>query len=585
MAERIISSMKACLIYVVYPIRKCKFLFFFSWILSYIICLSGNLLGIPSSLFLTFLLSISDSYLLCVFACILNFIRLGWLVNLVVGIILYSELFVVFFNHSFLNRYTVQLILETNKGEGTQFISSVIFSKEAFLASLIFLFAFCLVLFIVRVSKKELKFKNFLVYVLAILVIWSCIRQYSSYKKINRCFHAKKSIECEKQENIPHLETPYIRLLYGIAYNLVLSGPELETLNASVAATVVDSCSFRCPFILLVIGESYNKHRCFLYNKEELPNTPRLQERLEKGNLVLYDDVISPYNHTHVVFRNMFSTWDDTCDDHWSNHTLFPAVFKKAGYNVFFITNQFTVKSQDEYNILGGTLFNHYNLSNLQFTGRNTDEHTFDLELLGDIPDNTILGARPTLLIVHLLGQHVAYCDRAPEEFKHFSPSQVNTDWGGENGKNITADYENAVYYNDYVVDSLFKMFDHQDMVAIYFADHGEEVYNWRDKFMRTDEETVLPQVAKYQYEIPFMFYMTEEFTEKHKDVAAEIEESSSKPFILTDFPNLLFHLGGIKVKDYNADKDLLSPQYDTTRKRLVRDIYDYDNLIKELRK
>ena len=128
----------------------------------------------------------------------------------------------------------------------------------------------------------------------------------------------------------------------------------------------------------------------------------------------------------------------------------------------------------------------------------------------------------------------------------------------------------NATYYNDFVVDSLFSMFNKQDMVALYFSDHGEELFDWRNKYMRTDEENILPEIARYQYEVPFMIYITDTFKDKHKDIAEEIKSSSTKPFTLTDLPNLLFHLGGIRIKDYHEDKDLLSPHYNCSRKRLI---------------
>lgn len=566
---------------ILYPIKRNKFLFVFSWLMSITISIIANLNGIDNSIFSTCLLSIFDCYLFCLCAFLLSFLKLRWLSILIISLLLYSESFVVFFNHSLFNRYTIQLILETDTREGPQFIQSVLLSSESVITFSIFFFIIFLSLLITRASKKSFPYKSLWAFVFLPFLVWSGIRQYDSYKKVSNCFQAKYSIECEEEENMPELTTPLNRILYGIAYNSVLSGAELKTLNISVENSVIDSCSFKCPLIVVVIGESYSKHHSYLYNKSEVMNTPRLQERVDSKNLILYNNVISPFNHTHIVFRHMFSTWDDTCNDYWFNHTLFSAVFKKAGYNVFFITNQFISKSTDKYNILAGTLFNHYRLSELQFTSRNDHEHQYDLELLGDIPSMDLLISKPTLLLVHLLGQHVPYSERYPKDFEHFKPEQVHTKYGGPKERKIAADYMNATYYNDFVVDSLFSMFNKLDMVALYFSDHGEELFDWRNKYMRTDEEKILPEIARYQYEVPFMFYMTDTFKDKHKDIAEEIKSSSTKPFTLTDLPNLLFHLGGIRIKDYHEDKDLLSPHYNCSRKRLIHKGVDYDQLIK----
>ena len=57
-----------------------------------------------------------------------------------------------------------------------------------------------------------------------------------------------------------------------------------------------------------------------------------LMQQQEKGNLVVYTDAVAPFNFTSNAFKYMFSTWDEESGDEWTRHTLFPAVFKKAGF-------------------------------------------------------------------------------------------------------------------------------------------------------------------------------------------------------------------------------------------------------------
>ena len=170
-------------------------------------------------------------------------------------------------------------------------------------------------------------------------------------------------------------------MAYGAAFNIAASA-ELDVLEATVAATTVDSCSYRCPLIVLVIGESFNKHHTPLYEKDYLPTTPLLMQQREKGNLVVYTDAVAPFNFTSNAFKYMFSTWDEESGDEWTGHTLFPAVFKKAGYCVDFYTNQFAMAQTDMWDFAGGTIFNHHGLSELQFTHRNPDIFDYDGELL-----------------------------------------------------------------------------------------------------------------------------------------------------------------------------------------------------------
>lgn len=49
----------------------------------------------------------------------------------------------------------------------------------------------------------------------------------------------------------------------------------------------------------------------------------------------------------------------------------------------------------------------------------------------------------------------------------------------------------------------------------------------------------------------------------------------------MTDaLPHLLLHLGGVKAKDYHGEYDILSPQYNEERPRILKNTTDYDDLV-----
>ena len=53
----------------------------------------------------------------------------------------------------------------------------------------------------------------------------------------------------------------------------------------------------------------------------------------------------------------------------------------------------------------------------------------------------------------------------------------------------------------------------------------------------------------------------------------------------MTDaLPHLLLNLAGIGVKDYHAEYDILSPDYDEMRPRILKNKTNYDDLVKEHR-
>lgn len=558
-------------------------LLFFSLLMCYIITLTSNLIGTETDWFLSFLLPIFDCWLLSLLAGLLNKIKLGIVVTVLVAVILFSELLTVFFYHSNFTIYVVLLLFETTVGESTEFIHAALAHPGSWYAVTITILTGVAACYLARYSRKPFKYKKALAFMAFALVVWSGIRQVSAYYKLFRCFSSASTTVCNDTRYIPHLNTPFVRLAYGAAFNIAASA-ELDVLEATVAATTVDSCSYRCPLIVLVIGESFNKHHTPLYEKDYLPTTPLLMQQQEKGNLVVYTDAVAPFNFTSNAFKYMFSTWDEESGDEWTRHTLFPAVFKKAGYCVDFYTNQFAMAQTDMWDFAGGTVFNHHGLSELQFTHRNPDIFDYDGELLHELPPADSLTAHPTLLIVHLRGQHVKYDNRYPQAYAKFTPNDEKTPFGGQTGREIAAHYDNATLYNDAVVNTVFEMLKNTDGIGIFLSDHGEEVYDWRDKYERTNERTITPEIARYQYEIPLMFYMTDTFKVRHPDVAEAVTTSADRPFISSDLCHLLFYLGGISIADYQEKRNILSPQYDKTRKRIIGSSTDYDELMRDFR-
>ena len=565
------------------PLAKCGWFFAYTQLMVYVIAVVGNMTDAHTNPFLSFLLPIFDCYLVCVIACLLKKIRLHWLWNILIAALLFAELFTEFFYKTNFTVYIIQLILETDSRESSEFISSAL-SHPATWKSLLLTVCTVIVAYILnRLAHRRFRYRQAVMFVVFGLIVWSGIRQLSAYTKLYRCFTSQSAAECLESENYPHMNSPFIRVSYGIAFNIA-SLAELEVLEKSVAATVVDSCSYRSPLIVLIIGESYNKHHSQLYGYN-LPTTPRQVKHQEEGHLYPFSDAVSPFNLTSSVFKHMFTTWDEECTDDWTQHTLFTAIFKKAGYKVYFVTNQFVLSSNSDWDIAGGTIFNRPKLSKLQFTDRNLYAYAFDDQLLDEIPPLDTLTAAPTLLIFHMLGQHVQYEEKYPSDFARFSAKDEKTPFGGEEGKQMSAHYDNATYYNDFVVDSIFRMIKDTEAIAIYLSDHGEEIYDWRDHYERTGEETMPPEVAHYQYEIPMMFFMTDSFMSRHEDISAMVKAATDRPFFSTDLRHTLLFLAGIGHADYKEKFNLLSPNYDMHRRRIIRHEIDYDELIKNLKK
>ena len=563
------------------PIREQKVLFIFLLLMSCVV--------IPLMCYVTmafpkpfvFAPPIFDCYLLTLFAYWLKRIRLSWLVWIVSFVLLGGEVFSIICYQSPYSMTVLQLLLETHTREATEFLRGHGVAEQFALSAAITFGMILLAWFISKIKFPKASSKWSWAFLS--LLFLSALCQGYSYFRLYQSYVADVTTTISENKYMPLRNSPFIRFFYGHALNVV-STKELSKLVQTVKKTEVDSCSYRSPIILFLLGESYNKYHSPLYNAKARQTTPNLCRMKELGNLVVYDDAISPYNVTSKTLRHMFSTYYPGCGREWVDCTLFPAIFRKAGYDVWFITNHYAGErnNKEHHGHAGGTIFNQKELRELQFTYMNPEATQYDMELLADLPPADTLAARPSMLIFHLMGQHEDYCERYPQAFNHFTADSVENDFTDKAGRQIVAEYDNATLYNDAVVAKLLRKYAEQDVVAIYLSDHAEEVYDWRNSCYRTNSDQMTPEIAKYQYEIPLLFYVSNTFKANHPDLFAEIVAAQHKPFIATMLPFALFHLAGISHADYKPELDIFSPEYDESRPRFIREDVCYDELMKK---
>ena len=388
----------------------------------------------------------------------------------------------------------------------------------------------------------------------------------------------------------PHtvLYQPTMRLAFSIRSNLLIA-QQLDNLMATLDRAEVDSCDVKSPNIVLIIGESFNKRHAQLYgyDKKNMPN----QVRLEKtGLLTKVDDAISPWNLTSFFFKHLMTTYcvGDTAE--WCDYPLFCQLFRKAGYKVTFLTNQFLPKAKEAvYDFSGGFFINNEKLSAEQFDVRNDKLHVFDEGLLSDwdkaSPQPSPKGKgeqAPNLTIFHLMGQHVNYRTKCPNSKKKWKAGDYPNDMDmPEKRRRMMADYDNAVWYNDSVVNQIIERFKKEDAIIVYVPDHGEEVFGPGARHFcgRMHDAVITKRLADEEFRVPMWIYCTPRYKALHPDVFKAIKQAKGKKFMTDATSHMLMGLAGIHTKYYRPEYDLLSPQYNSERKRIIKNQVDYDSL------
>lgn len=536
-----------------------------------------------------------DVYLACVFFMLFPRVARPWL-HALAYLLLYGVALVDVFCFvkygATLNPSMLLLVGETNSREAGEFLQTA-FSADVLLSGVGVILLLALVHLLCAIGYR--KFRSRLIsleaeayallgVILLALLVWSIAATWENKWKCVQLMASKNVGEIEHKLT-PHDHgifcTPLSRLAFSIRNNQ-LAAQQITKLEKAADKVTVDSCSYTSPNIVLVIGESASRHHSQLYGYR-MPTTPRQVEREKKGELAKFTDVVACWNLTSFVFKNLFSMHVVGQDGEWCDYPLFPELFRKAGYHVTFITNQFLPQARAAvYDFSGGFFLNNEVLSKAQFDTRNDKLYGWDEWLLKVYDRLKKEDTKHNLTILHLMGQHVSYKSRYPKSRRHFKAddyADFRSDLS-QKERRVLADYDNATLYNDSVVDAFLTRFEQKDAIVIFVPDHGEECYEGSRGFIcRNHSAAIDYDLAKYEFEIPFWIWASKTYRERHAAIWQAIIAARHKPFMTDALAHTLLALAGIHAKDYHPEYNILSPKYDAKRPRTLKGTTDYNKL------
>ena len=588
------------------PIKDNASFFFFMYLIGILVSYAelpanNSDAAVYSNLWLELFL---DLYVICIILTLFPLKIRRW-IRAFLYIIAYctslTDLFCWVKFQSTLNPSMLLLVGETDEREASEFFSSYFTSDLIF--SSVGLLLLVMLIHILTTFLKKVKLPPAISYkvtvakqiinhshhilggVCLVLLGWAIESSAHNKKEVVQMFSLDTigSVEHElTTSDCAQFYLPVYRLAFSIFSN-ELASQQVDRLIEAKDKMSVDSCSFKSPNIVLIIGESYGKLHSQQYGYF-MPTTPRQIKREKSGLLVPFSDVVAPWNLTSFVFKNVFSLHVVGEKGEWCDYPLFPSLFRKAGYHVTFITNQFLPKAkQAVYDFSGGFFLNHPELSEAMFDSRNQQLYRFDRGLLDDYDKNQQQhNTDHNLIIFHLLGQHVKYNQRFPSDRRHFKAEDYEKKRADLDGKqrNVLADYDNAILYNDSIVDAIISRFEDKEAIIIYMPDHGEECYEGNRGFIcRNHSAAIDYDLAHYEFEIPFWIFCSYKYAAKHPDIYKEIIGAKNRRFMTDALPHMLLYLAGIHTKDYHAEYNILSPQYNEMRPRILKNTTDYDKL------
>lgn len=504
-----------------------------------------------------------------------------WVVQASLLILYVINIFLLFNFDTLVSPMILMLIAETTGDESSEFFSTYLFSGKSLWAYLTIGVTMLLLWYSEKWRKNCLLwFSNRYLCGLAFVII-----TYFFYRGMPYLFQFSRMYQCESMTEVETFSyeaavktNTVTEMLYSV-YNMNMCKKEarkvidiaMDVQNSSFQYLSQDSLC-----VVVVIGESYNKYHTPLYGYS-LMTTPNMLREYQDSSLFIFDNVITPWNMTSNAMKNIMSTNCIAAHESWADFPFFPTLFKAAGYSVYFWDNQNSGVQADVFDFsLNGIIHNQV-FSKVSYSLKNSQRYQYDGDLIDNFR-NSYSPRKKDLVILHLMGQHIGAKYRYPKGYGKFSVSDYSSRKMSKDMKQAIAEYDNATLYNDSIMGEIFKLFKKRNAVVVYFSDHGEEVYDYRDVIGRTHEEIKTAQNLKYQYDIPFVIWCSPSYVAKNPAVLDRMRQCKEKPFMTDNISHLLMGLGCIESKYYHSERDILNSRY-TPTKRIVQGYIDYDHI------
>lgn len=369
-----------------------------------------------------------------------------------------------------------------------------------------------------------------------------------------------------------HPEDPISELLRGL-YGVHLAKKEMQRAVEVTENRRKDaSLSFNDTVqVVLVIGESFNKWHSPLYGYQHNTTPCMVQER-DSGQLFVFNDVLSPFNQTSPVMKNMLCCNSLAHNEPWSEMPYFPAIIRQVGYNVLFWDNQKDLGQGHISSFALNSFLYDPKMVDMCYTDVNENRFEYDGMLIDDFQKRYNILNERNFIIFHLYGQHFDAANMFPHEqqFMPFTADSIHRQdsFITAHMRERIATYDNATYYNDHNMGRLFEMFRNQNAVLVYLSDHGEEVFDYRSFEGRdAPNDRAEGDRLKYQFSVPFMVWCSKKYQLNHPEIVEEIKKATERPFLIDNLCHLIFHIAGVSTSYYNANRDILSTSFEPTKR------------------
>ncbi|NPA72090.1 MAG: lipid A phosphoethanolamine transferase [Gammaproteobacteria bacterium] len=318
---------------------------------------------------------------------------------------------------------------------------------------------------------------------------------------------------------------------------------------------------------LVVIGESLGRKHMSLYGYGR-ETTPRLNA--VRDEMVLFSNSISNFAQTHPSLGVNLTAADTLNKNSPYQSVSLVDVFKRAGFKVFWISNQQPLRSSTK--PLASLAAEQHFISN-DFHG--VEVSRYDGYMLPAIERAVNDSAQHKVIFVHMMGSHLQYKNRYPASDSLFKDrenlSAYRDDISDAQLDYINA-YDDSVHYSDKVVGRMIGLLQKLKGVAglSFWSDHGEEVFDVKS-FKGHGPDGVTASML----EVPFFFWRNEHYREAFPKNDKLLLGHIDSPITMEDFFHIAQCLIPVDSSVMDQSKSLCLPTYPETPRMVYGKDYD----------
>lgn len=297
-------------------------------------------------------------------------------------------------------------------------------------------------------------------------------------------------------------------------------------------------------YIVLVLGESFSRSHSSLYGYEKETN-PFLSILRDSSALCVYDNALAPATHTIPCVKSIMSTYKAEYRDsiNWYECVSLPQVMSEIGYKTIWISNQSPSGVYDNVAARYAQLCDTTIYVGNKYVG--VGKTDLDAKVLDVIREDHILNTNDNcFIVIHLMGSHSSYSNRYPLEWSKFSSADYMRCL--ENQRQVLAEYDNSVLYNDFVVSEIFKILSDKECISYYFSDHSLDLFESSDNYFGyAKENNNLSKKASLS--IPYMIFGSPSFRNNFPTEWYNIKSNASNTIYTEDTIQYIMDMLGVK--------------------------------------